>query len=549
MSFAGFGEVRALLEQRPSTIVFGALMQRLGDLAARDEDHVREVLLSYIHDKLAGWPESARLCPKHRLREYESGEPVWCELVRALDYQDMKLEEDTVTKLLQVPGIEHITHLDLTATEISWAQLARLATSAPFRLESFAMSRDAKIDWDALDALFSSPMLSTTKRLSFRGWAKIRVDVYKHLAEHFPLENLRALDVSGGAMSARKLGELVQTGRLDQLEEFYARTWTTEAFKPGMIGVLAQRASMQNLRVIDVAMCKAKELDALATAEHLSSLRELRFGTASELSRLDAVLRAPHLSKLESLSLFTFDLQSRVYETVLHALAAPPVSERMRALQFMSVRRTYVDADADTLLGQQQFLDTLQAGGFRHLTKLCVELNSWMMHALADHAVALPELEQLMVFTRRAASSDMHEAARRLFTRQNFPKLDTLIVNMNDPAPLFDAIEHNDLAITKLKVITYGEEALSRLLGGEYLARVEVLDLSSMSYHANSELLEVLFTSPHLKRLRAVVVDGWSNIDKAARLLATHPSMEPGSVYVSTIEDASLKTFDWFDAT
>ena len=528
-------------------MLFGALAQRLDDAFVRDEDRTRDVLLPYVKDKLAGWPARARSCPRHRLREYESGEPVWCELVRALDYQNMVFEEGAIKRLLQVLGVEHVTHLDLSAAEISWEQLACLATNAPFQLESFAIARNAKIDWDALDTLFSSSMFSTVERLSFRGWAKIRVDVYKHLAEHFQLENLRALDVSGGAMSARKLGELVRTGRLDQLEEFYARTWTTEAFKPGMIGVFAQHPNMQNLRVIEVAECKARELEALAGAEHLSSLRELRLGTAAELEHLDAVLNAPQFSELERLSLFVFDWQSRGYEVVMSALADSSLSEKMRALQFTAVRRPCTYPDVEELLGEQVHLsNALQANGFEHLTRFCVELNSWMMNAFADHAVAFPELEQLMIFGRGLSDPELREAALRLFTRQNFPKLDTLVVNMTDPAPVFDALEQNDLAIKNLKVVTYGADALTHLLSGEYLAHIEVLDMSSLDcYH--SKLLGTVFASPHLKGLRAVVVDGWPSFKYVTQALRAHPGLDSSAVYVCEVEDADFKTFDWVD--
>lgn len=548
MISSGFGDWRSLLERQPSEMLFGAIAQRLDKTNEQDEDYTREVLLPYIKSKLANWPENTRLCPRHRLREYESGLPVWCELVRALDYNSMILEEDSITRLLAVDGVEHITHLNFEAADISWTQLVRLATSAPFRLKSFAMSRNAKIDWDALDTLFSSSMFSTVARLSFRGWAKIRVDVYTRLAEHFPLENLRALDVSGGAMSARKLGELVGTGRLDQLEEFYAQTWTTEAFKPGMIGVFAQHSNMQNLRVIDVAACNAKELKALANAEHLSSLRVLRFGTASDLSHLNEVLNAPHLNMLEELSLFAFDSQSHGYVSVMDACAKSNILEHLHTLKFSAVRNAYVEANTDgSFCEQPHFVAALEAGGFDRITRFCIELNPWVMNTITDHEVVFPQLKQLMLFGRNLPEQAMREAAHRLFTRQCFPMLDTLVVNMIDPAPVFDVLKQNHIVIKNLKVVAYGQDALAQLIDSAFLANIEVLDLSDLSLSYNAELLEMLFASPCLKQLRTLVVNGWSNLERVKQLSATHPALEANSVYACTVEDAHLKRFDWLE--
>lgn len=130
-----------------------------------------------------------------------------------------------------------------------------------------------------------------------------------------------------------------------------------------------------------------------------------------------------------------------------------------------------------------------------------------------------------MIFGRGLSDPELREAALRLFTRQNFPKLDTLVVNMTDPAPVFDALEQNDLAIKNLKVVTYEADALTHLLSGEYLAHIEVLDMSSLDcYH--SKLLDTVFASPHLKSLRAVVVDGWPSFKYVTQALRAHPGLD-----------------------
>ncbi len=529
-----FGEMRGLLERRPSTAVFDVMTQRLEAAASLDEAQVRSEWLPYVESKLSRWPDEARLCPKHRLEDYESGKPIWCGLVRALDYESVSLKKSRLTQVIEAPNAHQITHLDIRSANLKWDQIERLAREALFKLKSFGFRRVSAMQWHVLDQLFASEMLSDVERLNFRGWDKIMANVYTCLMTHFRLENLRALDVSGGAMSARKLKDLLQTGRTDRLEEFRAAAWVADKSTRGMIDEFVKREEVKGLRVLDVRGCKARELKNLASAEHLSSLRALHLGWDAELDHIGEVLESPHFTSLEEL---TLHVEPEQWSELFEVLAHSPVLNGLTSLKLHGELK-------NDPRRQHAFERFLESGRLESLQRFGLPFDEFMMDAMSERADVLPELQQLMI---TGSLGELHEPAKRLFATRYWPALDALTINMNNAWELFDALKHGEAVkyLRHLKLGLWKREGLSSFLREGEFVRLETLDLSGVGYQRNDKLYASIMETPHLEALETIFVENKYKVHVLEKVLEESDHNLSSFLHLGYPEYAMLQTDEW----
>ncbi len=277
-----FGELRGLLEQVPSIGAFGNVVRFL-EHHAQDEAKRAQIEAEWIPYALGklqeSWPDRTRECPQDLLEGYEANSVVWVPLVTSLNFEGQGLAQKRTARLLEATHMGAVTCLDLRSCRVKWEQLNDIADANPFGVLTYLAFRKStkSVDYQELSRFFASKMLSRVEHLSFRGWDKIKPDVYTLMTESFPLENLKVLDFCGSkVISSRRLKELLDTGRLGQLEELYVEIDGGYKTHEGVLGELAKNESMSHLRVLSVTGVNAKDIKLFAKATHFESLEVLK---------------------------------------------------------------------------------------------------------------------------------------------------------------------------------------------------------------------------------------------------------------------------------
>ena len=531
-----FGELRSLLERAPSPGAFDLVCQRLEAAHADEPDRVRAEWLPHVEGRLDQWPGASRRCPKPRLADFESGEPVWCHLVRALDYEGVSISAKRLDSILAAPDIDHLTHLDLRSANLKWDRIAKLAKDAPFHLKSFGFRRVSAIDWDALDALFSSEMLSAVDTLTFRGWDKIKADVYPHLIEHFPLNQLRSLDLSGGAVSSRTLKLLLETDALDGLEVFRAGAWVADKGGSGLLPLFAKRTGMTGLSTLHVREAKPKGIEALADAAHLATLRELRIDGPLDAASLSTLLSSPHLTGLEDLHVTLAD------DTAGQAFRMLADSDILPNLHTLYLNWWEQSGGAHDALAAM-----LAAGPLTNLRRLAIPLDDpKTFDAFAAHADALPNLEQLTL--QRILHASDWASVPRLFSGEDLPNLEALTVSFYPDSPaVLSAVRRSELfaRVKHVRLLDANDAELVKTLKSSSVAHLETLDLRRSGVFAMREIMPALEETTHLGRLESLILPSrhWASGFEEVRARGAHHL--PEFLSVRAPEDAFLQQFDW----
>ena len=325
MERSDFGELRGMLEQEPSVAGFENLIYFMEFHGSKGvSEQIRSEWLPYALARLEqSWPDATRECPKALLERYESGEALWCPMVRSLNFEGEGLAKKRTNRILAAKHMQGVTRLDLRSTRIKWEQLNEIAEAAPFgEIKHLAFRKSTRtVEYEALGDFFASRMVSRVESLSFRGWGRIQSDVYTLLVKRFPLENLKVLDLSGPRIiSPKRLKELLDTGRLEQLEELYFRSDGSYSDYAGILEVLIEHGGLKKLRVLHVEGAQTKDLIALAQAACFESLEALILYRAQwDVGSLDAFVSSPYFPRLRH---FVMECREEGLERVEAACAA-----------------------------------------------------------------------------------------------------------------------------------------------------------------------------------------------------------------------------------
>lgn len=541
MSTSQFGELRSLLEREPSAASFDLMIQRLDAAKSDDEARTRAEWLPYIEGRLSQWPDSARQCPKAKLKDYESGTPIWCHLVRALDYEGENLGKKRLDKILSAPQVSHITRLDIRSAKLKWEQIATLAAEATFKLKYFGLRRASGADWDVMGALLGSRMLSETESLSLRGWEKLPAGIATHLITHFPLRHLHSLDVTGGAITSRTFKTLLDTHALDQLQSFRAGIGKTGKRCEGFVELIARHDTMQNLHTLHVNETTPTEIAALTKAEHLSTLRELRIDSPLGREEVRQLLNAPYLVNLDELRL-EIDLDHRF--DFLSALPGSPVLSNLRTLHLDWSHEDHAQA-------HEVFGELLQSGALSNLTRLAISVDSkLMLDALLTHSEQLKGVRDLTL--NHLGGSDVHfmNSVTDLFSGAHFPELESLIlaVSQRDRA-IIEALASSRLLgrLKRLKCMGGTELNMARLIKSPHMGCITDLDLSPYDYPMTNTLLPALYKAEHLHALETLTLDSHHRVDDFLSGLSNTPTHHlPEHLHMCHPEDYYLQQLDWF---
>lgn len=429
-----FGELRHLVEQLPSPSAFENLVYFIEHRDSPSQrPQIEATWIPYLSDRLESWPDATRLCPKPLLERYESNSAVWGVLVRALDFEQEKLARTRTSRILKAKHMSKITSVDLRSTYIKWPQLVDFASSAPFgKLEHIAFRKGTKgSDLEALGEFFSSKMLAEMSSLSFEGWSNINASVYDVLLEHFPVENLTKIDLSGlKIISARRLKDLLDTGRFANLEEIEFRRHDSMGSK-GLFGTICQAKDLKKLRSIRGAWVKGQELITLSRADHLTHLEELHLSDLEcTPEELEAALDAENLPALEHLSIGLSAGGKAVDERGKDLMRALGQSKLIRQVKTLSL-------SSNTHLDLCAFLDAADHE-LDHLTHF-----SWRPWCHGDDKLAPVVRDELRALAKTSFTQliglnlrfySMHQAARdhnlckELLAAPFFPQLQELQV-------------------------------------------------------------------------------------------------------------------------
>lgn len=531
-----FGEIRSLLDQQPSRMGFDLICQHIDAASADDAQRVTEEWFPYIDGRLESWPDSTRLCPKQLIQKFEDGEPLWGSLVRALDYEGISLTKKRMEKLFALEHASSLTWLDLRSAKMKWDQIESLAADAPFRLKHFGFRRVSKIDWDVIDALFSSPMLSGLESLTFRGWDKIKADIYTHMIEHLPLTNLRVLDLSGGAITSRRLKELLDTGALDQLEELRVGRWVSEKGCTGILEAVAKRSSMTSLQVLHCTEAKTKEFKALRQAEHLSSLRELHIDSTIDLASVEHLVAAP-LHALEDLSIY-FDKN-----------CANAAFELLRGAKWLDQLHTLNIGWYSYQTEEPARLSVLFDGSsFGSLRRLCLEVESAENLEELAAATHLDKLTDLSLCFA-PSSDDARIAAVKLFGAPHIANVTSLILSAQQRCDnLVNALIGSSLLghCERLRINDASASVIEKLLDHGDFDNVQIFSVPITPTFDGSKILTAICNGQHIRDLRALELSGRYHIEDLLELRQQPDTAFPELMHITCPEYAHLQQHDWF---
>lgn len=378
-----FGELRSMIERPSTTQNFTHLIyfieQHLTS-GATSREAIEAQWIPYLTDKLATWPDRTRECPRELLDGYESNEAVWAPLIRSVNFASEAFSKARHQRLLKATHMGEVTALDLSAVRLSWEQLEELIKGSPFgQLEAFAFRKTLKkTDYPQLGALFASPLLAHVQALSFSRWDNIKSDVYDLLIEHFPLENLRELDLSGSRIiSPKRMKDLLQTGKLDELERLMFATLGSENLYDGMLATLAKYDKLSKLKELRINGGTAKDLDAFVKSNNFNSLQRLKvsgweYGTSARYREMwkphhiEALLDEEHFPTLSEVRIELFQ------EDVLPGLEAL-AGEVVSKLDSLDLR-LYLTAEEVTPALERALNQALSGEVMRNLSRLSLNL-------------------------------------------------------------------------------------------------------------------------------------------------------------------------------
>ena len=534
-----FGELRSFLERKPSSRTFDLIIEALEAGASDNEAKVRAEWLPYAQQRLESWPDHTRLCPKTRNAEFVREDALWHPLVRAIDFVGQKPDLDRVDAFLSKPAIAQLKCLDMRSVDMPWEQIVLFAKRAPFELDRFGLRRNGNYRNIRDSQIFTAKMLSRCQALDLRGWSRGQAGLFDALLRDFPLQHLRALDVSGGVMSTKRLREMLDTGKLEQLEELRMRRDHADKIRQGFIGEIVAHGGLPNLRVLQIIDHEHSEIEALATCEAFGNVEELRLDGDLSTKSLERLLESPHLTSLESLRIV---LKARQVKASLAALASSPALKNLKRLH---VTWNMINVE----LTPQDYIDLFESPNLANLTHLAISLTRQDALESLLGSSRLENLEELLITIAEGDEETLKSACAAAFHDVALTKLERF-AGVSENMGVLTACLADTPLLGQLKALRVEfddqDDRLADLFHSPQLGNLEMLDLSRVGLLAMSTIFPALLQCEHLEALHYLLLASSHHINEFHRYRVEDDNNNlPAILHTGFPETVSFHTKDW----
>ncbi len=490
-----FGDLRSAVHRQPSRENFEHLITLIEN-AEVPEEVVREQWVPYLDSALSSWPRDTRATTPERVLVLERHDTTWSSLVRTLDYSGDEVTEDRVDAFTQATHLSRVTRLDLSRGDVTWPILEALVTRAPFdTLESLSLCLNSRlgIDGKTLLRMWRSPMLSRLEELSLARWNRLNSTWLKATMDTLPLDDIKALDLSGTGALKHVLEDVLGREELSNVRTLRLHDTTLP------MPALEAAEHLTELEVLDIGGGSNSLASFHSIPEHVRGLRCAHFdGSIPGEDALTTFLSPTSYPDLTVLDLSYNALGNRGLRAFVHTARFP-------ALERLALRKcglteldalTYEDAPK-TLRALDLTGNTIRQGRWsqlRHapfydgLTHLATSGRSWQGGENHDHEVfeapLPPTLTWLRVRIRN--SSDVMSCAKAL---EHTRGLRTLII----PGPYHSPWDNRPAP-------SLSEEAMDTLMHSNVFDDLRELSLAHHNATA-SQIERLLDARPTLEAL------------------------------------------------
>lgn len=292
-----FGELRSLLQQKPSPEAWEQLCHFISEWSAEGFEHDT---LPYVQSHLASWPAELRTTPLRWREGLARGANLpFASIVRVLDAQRMNLRNEDMLTMGRAPVMEHLIGLNLSDNKIGWRGLNHLLEHAPpNKLEALALDRTG-IGNEGLKLLARSPTLSNLRVLSLSG-VHMAPSGLEALMQSEHLGALEALVLDDNNLNDRHLASFASSRNFGNLRSLFMANNPLRAHDTIRI---FRRTNISGVKVLDLSGCTLTESVSTIITTHtgLRGLEILLFARNPALANLRAFARTRALPNLRCL--------------------------------------------------------------------------------------------------------------------------------------------------------------------------------------------------------------------------------------------------------
>lgn len=269
---ARFGELRSIVQQRPSAQAWEALCEHLERWPSPEQELLA---IPYAEQRLARWPSAILSAPMRWLTRLLPYAPL--RLARTMSILDAPISLELASSLASNPHLRHIERVSLRANQLGDQGLAALLGG-----ENFSGLTSLSVHLNGLRAasarvITECAYVGQLQELALYG-NRLRDQGVRQLA-HGPLHSLKHLDLSANEVKDEGARALAQHTTLHALNSLDLRR---NQISDVGVEVLAGSARMSALRALymeDNPFTTRGE-QALASSEHLrQSIRDQRART------------------------------------------------------------------------------------------------------------------------------------------------------------------------------------------------------------------------------------------------------------------------------
>lgn len=314
-----FGELRSLLQQKPSADAWEQLCHFISEWSAEGFEHDT---LPYVLSHLASWPDELRTTPLRWREGLARGANLpFASIVRVLDARRMSLRNEDMLTMGRAPIMKHILGLDLSDNRIGWRGLNHLLEHAPpHKLEALALDRTG-IGNEGLKLLARSPTLSNLRVLSLSG-VHMAPSGLEALMQSEHLDALEALVLDDNNLNDRHLASFASSRNFGNLRALFMANNPLRAHDTIRI---FRRTNISGVKVLDLSGCGLTESVATIITTHtgLRQLEVLQLARNPALANLRAFARTRALPNLRCLDAWG-DSANQAHLTALITSGALP---------------------------------------------------------------------------------------------------------------------------------------------------------------------------------------------------------------------------------
>jgi hypothetical protein len=258
---ARFGELRSIVQQRPSAQAWEALCEHLEGWPSPEQELLA---IPYAEQHVARWPSSILIAPLRWLKRLTPYEPL--RLARTMSILDTPITLELASSLANNPHLRHIERIYLRSNQLGDQGLATLLGGSHFLgLTSLSVHLNSLRAFGA-QVLAERAYAGQLQELSLYG-NRLRDQGVRQLAQG-PLHRLKRLDLCANEVKDEGAKALAQHTTLHALNSLDLRR---NQISDVGVEVLAGSARMSALRALymeDNPFTTRGE-QALATSEHL----------------------------------------------------------------------------------------------------------------------------------------------------------------------------------------------------------------------------------------------------------------------------------------